>query len=220
MKLDSSKLVGVHPDLIKVVKRAAEITDVPFKLTEGLRTIERQKEMVRIGASKTMNSRHLTGHAIDIVPYVDINKDGKVSSTEMYSWPLYYKLAKVMKQAAKDVGVTVEWGGDWKSFKDGPHWQLPFSKYPKGQKVHPLVDNSPEYTNETESAAKTKAIGITTAGTATATTVVVDVLPKVVDIVKEQQNELSSGDYIRIAIASIIIIGVLVVAWKKLKSDG
>lgn len=220
MNIDYNKLKGVHPDLVKVVKRAAEITDIPFKITEGMRTIERQKEMVRIGTSKTMNSRHLTGHAVDIVPYVDVNKDGKVSTQEMYSWPLYYKLAKIMKQAAKDVGVTVEWGGDWKSFKDGPHWQLPFSKYPKNGKVHPLVDNAPEYTIETESSAKKKAIGITTVGTATAATTVAEVLPKVVDVVKEQQNELNSGDYIRMAIAAIIVIGVIWIAWRKMKSDG
>ncbi len=219
MKLETTKLKGVHPDLVKVLKRAAEITDVPFKVTEGLRTVERQKELVAKGLSKTMNSRHLTGHAVDIVPVVDINKDGKVSSSEMYSWPMYYKLAKTMKKAASDVGIPVEWGGDWKSFKDGPHWQLPFSKYPKAQKFHPLVDNAPEYTVETEDSAKKKAIGITTAGSALATSSVVDIVPKVVDVVKEQQNELTSGDYIRIGIAAILILGVIWMAWKKIKSD-
>ena len=59
---------------------------------------------------------------MDIAPLID----GKVS----WHWPHYYTLAEAVKQAAKDVGVAVEWGGDWKSFKDGPHWQLPWAKYP------------------------------------------------------------------------------------------
>ena len=105
-------LKGVHDDLVAVVSRALELSDVDFSVIEGLRTVARQKELYSAGASQTMNSRHLTGHAVDIVPVVDLNKDGKVSTDEMYSWPLYYKLAKVMKQAAKDVGVTIEWGGD------------------------------------------------------------------------------------------------------------
>ena len=69
-----------------------------------------------------MKSRHITGHAIDIAPVV--------GGVIRWDWPLYYKLADTMKQASKDVGVPVEWGGDWKSFKDGPHWQLPWKKYP------------------------------------------------------------------------------------------
>ena len=117
-----SLLKGVHPDLVKVVHRAAEISDIDFRVNEGLRTLARQKQLVASGASKTMKSRHLDGHAVDLVVLVD----GEVR----WDWPLYYKLAKVVKQAAIDVGVTVEWGGDWKSFKDGPHWQLPWSKYP------------------------------------------------------------------------------------------
>lgn len=115
------RLQGVHPDLIKVVKRAAEITDTPFIVTEGLRTLARQRQLVASGASKTMNSRHLNGHAIDLACTVN----GKLS----WAWPLYHKLAKVVKRAAAEVNVPIEWGGDWRSFKDGPHWQLPWSKY-------------------------------------------------------------------------------------------
>lgn len=107
---------GVHPDLLKVIARAREISGIPFTVTEGLRDIERQRKLVAQGYSKTMNSRHLHGNAIDVAPLVN----GKPS----YDWEQYYPLAEVMKQAARDVGVNVEWGGDWKSFKDGPHWQL------------------------------------------------------------------------------------------------
>lgn len=116
------RLNGVHPDLVKVVERAIEITEIDFTVLEGLRTKARQAELVRQGASKTMNSRHLTGHAVDLGAYVA----GQVR----WDWPLYHKIAKAVKQAAKDVGVPIEWGGDWRSFKDGPHWQLPWRAYP------------------------------------------------------------------------------------------
>lgn len=115
-------LAGVHPDLVRVVERAIKITPVDFTVLEGVRSLERQKKLVAAGASKTMKSRHLTGHAVDIAPLLN----GKVS----WDWPLYHKLAPAMKQAAKDCGVAIEWGGDWHSFKDGPHWQLPWNKYP------------------------------------------------------------------------------------------
>jgi peptidoglycan LD-endopeptidase CwlK len=122
---DEAKLKGLHPDLVRVIKRAAMTPNVNFRVIEGMRTLERQRELVRKGASKTMNSRHLTGHAIDIAP---IDDDGQVS----WAWPLYYPLAKAVKEAARVEGVSIEWGGDWRSFKDGPHWQLPWSKYPDG----------------------------------------------------------------------------------------
>ncbi len=111
------RLEGVHPDLVKVVKRAIQITPIDFIVVEGLRTKERQAYLVEKGASKTMNSRHLTGHAVDLAPIVD----NKVS----WDWKHYYPLAEAVKKAAEEVKVKVEWGGDWKSFKDGPHWQLP-----------------------------------------------------------------------------------------------
>ena len=114
------RLAGVNPDLVRVVRRAAEISEVEFVVTEGLRSKARQKQLVSSGASKTMNSRHLTGHAVDLAAVVA----GKVR----WDWPLYYKLADAMKQAASEVGVAIEWGGDWVSFKDGPHFQLPWNE--------------------------------------------------------------------------------------------
>lgn len=112
-----ARLKGVHPDLIKVVKRAIELTPIDFTVLEGLRTKERQKQLVAKGASKTMNSYHITGHAVDIAPLVD----GKVT----WDWKYYNQLAPIIKQAAKELGVNITWGGDWKTFKDGPHWQIP-----------------------------------------------------------------------------------------------
>ena len=116
-------LEGVHPDLVRVVKRAIEITPVDFMVTEGLRTVERQKELIAKGASRTMNSRHLTGHAVDLAAWVD----GKVS----WFWEHYEKIALAMLESAKKEGVRIEWGGNWSSFKDGPHFQLIWEDYPK-----------------------------------------------------------------------------------------
>jgi peptidoglycan L-alanyl-D-glutamate endopeptidase CwlK len=116
------RLKGVHPDLVRVIKRALSLSTVDFTVLEGLRTKERQKQLVASGASQTMNSRHITGHAVDIAPL----DNGAVS----WAWPLYNKLAPFVKEAAKLENVPIEWGGDWRSFKDGPHWQLPKSKYP------------------------------------------------------------------------------------------
>jgi len=111
------RLSGVHPDLVSVVKHAIERSEVDFMVTEGLRSKERQKELVSAGASKTMNSRHITGHAVDLAAYVNGIR---------WDWPLYEKIAKAMKQAAYELNIKIEWGGDWKSFKDGPHFQLPW----------------------------------------------------------------------------------------------
>lgn len=119
---DEQRLVGLHPDLVRVMRRAAATTSIPFAVIEGMRTIETQRQYVAKGASKTMRSRHLTGHAIDIAPMID----GKIT----WAWPVYYKLAPIIKAAAAAEGVPIEWGGDWRSFKDGPHWQLPWGKYP------------------------------------------------------------------------------------------
>ena len=116
------RLKGVNPDLVKVVKRAIELTEVDFSVGEGLRTIERQKELVAKGASQTMKSRHLTGHAVDLYAFVD----GSVS----WEWKYYSKISESVMKAAKELGVDVEWGGNWK-MKDGPHFQLTWAKYPK-----------------------------------------------------------------------------------------
>tara|TARA_R100001086_G_scaffold22373_1_gene10743 strand:- start:1510 stop:2028 length:519 start_codon:yes stop_codon:yes gene_type:complete len=114
-------LKGVHPDLVAVVQLAITRTPIDFMVIEGLRTLERQKELVRSGDSRTLNSRHLTGHAVDIVPLTN----GKVS----WAWPQYYKLAPVIMDCAMELGVSLEWGGDWTTLKDGPHWQLSWGKY-------------------------------------------------------------------------------------------
>jgi peptidoglycan L-alanyl-D-glutamate endopeptidase CwlK len=120
-----SRLEGVHPDLVRVVKKAAALSDLDFTVLEGLRTLDRQRKLLAQGASKTLNSRHITGHAVDLAPLID----GKVS----WDWPLYHRLAKIIKAAAVDENVPITWGGDWRTFKDGPHWELPWKSYPKGK---------------------------------------------------------------------------------------
>lgn len=129
-KISQERLKDVHPDLVRVMHKALQDAPFPFRVIDGLRTVTRQKELVRIGASKTMRSRHLTGHAVDIVPLVDLDRDGKLETEELFNWPLIRQLAPVVKAAATDLGVALEWGGDWKTFKDGPHWQLSWAAYP------------------------------------------------------------------------------------------
>jgi peptidoglycan L-alanyl-D-glutamate endopeptidase CwlK len=116
------RLKGVHPDLVKVVERAIKLTTVDFTVLEGLRTPQRQAQLVKAGASQTMNSRHLTGHAVDLGAWVD--------DEVRWDWPLYAKLNAAMQEASKQLQVPIEWGGGWRTFKDGPHWQLPRKEYP------------------------------------------------------------------------------------------
>jgi len=116
------RLQGVHPDLVKVVLLAIQLTEVDFGITEGVRTIEKQREYFAKGASKTMNSRHLTGHAVDLAAYI--------GSEVRWDWPLYHKLADAMKRAANSLNVPIVWGGDWRTFKDGPHFELDRKVYP------------------------------------------------------------------------------------------
>lgn len=121
-KKSRDRLSGVHPDLVKVVELAIEITEVDFAVLEGVRSKTRQEQLVKAGASQTMRSRHLTGHAVDLGAYV--------AGSVRWDWPLYHKLAVAVKQAAAELQIPIEWGGDWTTFKDGPHWQLPWKEYP------------------------------------------------------------------------------------------
>lgn len=136
------KLKGVNLRLDAVVKRAIQISQHDFAVNEGLRTVERQRQLVASGASQTMNSRHIGGFAVDLVPIVN----GKVS----WDWRYFYAIAEAMQAAAKELGVSVRWGGCWevinnktgsakswvdnygaarrklgkKAFTDGPHFEI------------------------------------------------------------------------------------------------
>lgn len=111
-----TRLRGVDARLVDVMKAAAKISDMPFQITEGLRTRERQAYLVKTGKSKTMNSYHLRGKAVDVVAM----PGGTVS------WNLadYRKINAAVQKAAKSAGLKVTWGGTWKTIVDGPHFQL------------------------------------------------------------------------------------------------
>ena len=143
------RLAGVHPDLMRVVRRAAT-GGAMFRVTEGLRTRERQAELVAKGASQTMNSRHLTGHAVDLAPLVGTDVS--------WDWKHFYPMADAIAHAARAEGVPLLWGGAWgrtvhewpkgsakaaqdayvaerralkrRPFLDGPHFELPAAVYP------------------------------------------------------------------------------------------
>ena len=110
------KMTGVNPKLVEVVKLAITKSPLDFSISEGLRTVERQKELVAQKKSQTMKSRHIVGEAVDICVLVD----GKVN----WDFENYRKVADVFKECAKELGVKITWGGDWTSFKDGPHFQI------------------------------------------------------------------------------------------------
>ena len=143
------RLAGVHPDLVRVVRNAAE-RGATFRVVEGMRTVERQRDLVAAGASQTMNSRHITGHAVDLAPMVD----GALS----WDWKHFFPMADAIADAARKEGVPLVWGGAWaravqdwpqssakaaqdayvaerraagrKPFLDGPHFELARAAYP------------------------------------------------------------------------------------------
>jgi peptidoglycan L-alanyl-D-glutamate endopeptidase CwlK len=112
-----SNLVGVHGALVLVVRYALRISTVDFMVLEGLRSRKRQQKLVERGYSTTMHSRHLTGDAVDLAPWVD----GRVPWDD---WTQFERVATAMKAASKAVVVPIAWGGDWVTFKDGPHFEL------------------------------------------------------------------------------------------------
>ncbi len=117
-----ARLAGVHPALVDVVEAAARLSPVPFIITEGVRTPARQAVLVKAGASRTLNSRHLTGHAVDVAARVD----GQIR----WDWPLYPRIAAAFKAAARAQGVALVWGGDWPRLRDGPHFELDRRAFP------------------------------------------------------------------------------------------
>jgi peptidoglycan L-alanyl-D-glutamate endopeptidase CwlK len=121
-KRSLERLAGVHPDLVRVVNAAIKDSEVDFVVLEGVRTLERQQQLFDKGATTTMRSRHLTGHAVDLAPVV--------GAQIRWDWPLYDVLAHSVKKAAQALDIPIEWGGDWVRFRDGPHFQLPWKQYP------------------------------------------------------------------------------------------
>jgi peptidoglycan L-alanyl-D-glutamate endopeptidase CwlK len=140
-------LVGVHPDLVKVVQSAILDTPIDFVVIEGVRTVARQAELVMSGASQTMESRHISGHAVDLAAWV-----GEVR----WDMGLYYQIAATVQKVSRYTGIPIRWGGCWvrldtatktpaqlvadyaasaraagkKAFIDAPHFELPKGLYP------------------------------------------------------------------------------------------
>ena len=121
-KRSLNNLDGVDPQLVELAKVALQVSSVDFMVIEGLRSRDRQRELVSKGLSKTMNSKHLTGRAIDIVPHpVDWN-----------DWSRFVKVYEAFIEASKLTGIKFRWGGDWnmngsyrdEKFLDGPHFEL------------------------------------------------------------------------------------------------
>ena len=115
-KKSLAKLSEVNPDLQKLVKNAIGLSTIDFGISEGMRTKDRQQVLYDTGKSQTMNSRHLTGHAVDVYAW----KDGAVS----WEFEDYETINVAFSQAAKLTNIPYVWGGSWKSFKDGPHFEL------------------------------------------------------------------------------------------------
>ena len=115
------RLKGVHPDLVKVMEEAIKESPLDFGITEGLRTLERQKELFESGKSQTMNSRHLRGLAVDIAIFID--------GTANWDLKNYRIVTDHIKTVSKKLGIPIQCGIDWVSFVDGPHIELHRSKY-------------------------------------------------------------------------------------------
>lgn len=144
-KRSVDNLAGVHPHLVRVVARALQGSPIDFTVIEGLRSMQRQRELHSQGYSKTLNSRHFPsptsgfGNAVDLwpidpetgklVPGRLFDKNGRERENPRL-WEMFNVLGPAVKAAAKAEEVRIQWGGDWKSFKDGPHFQLPRDMYP------------------------------------------------------------------------------------------
>lgn len=116
------RLKGVHPALVGVIEAAIATSPVDFMVTEGLRSPARQAALVKAGASRTLKSRHITGHAVDLAAVVD----GQIR----WDWPLYPRVAAHIKVVAVQRGVAIVWGGDWPRLRDGPHFELDRQVFP------------------------------------------------------------------------------------------
>jgi peptidoglycan L-alanyl-D-glutamate endopeptidase CwlK len=122
------RLAGIHPALADCVRGAILITKTDFSVVEGVRTFEKQREYFLAGKSRTMKSKHLTGHAVDLMPYGDFDGDGDMEG----SWELrhFYPLNDAMQQVAATLGIKVTWGGSWATFVDAPHFEIDPARYP------------------------------------------------------------------------------------------
>lgn len=126
-KASLARLDKVHPDLSRLMLTARQqvtrFNGFTFEITKGMRTLAEQKELLALKATKTLNSRHLTGHAVDVVV--------KIRNTVKWDWPLYVRLAEeLILPLSKEMDIPVTWGGVWPTLRDGPHYELTWERYP------------------------------------------------------------------------------------------
>jgi peptidoglycan LD-endopeptidase CwlK len=202
------KLKGLHPDLVRVIRRAARTAD--FAIVEGVRTLARQRQLVASGASRTLNSRHIPArnglaHAIDIYPVVD---DNLVMD---WSGGHFARLARLVKATAKAERVPLEWGGDWKRFRDGPHWQLPWAAYP-GDGADKAVADHPRMVKAGLEGVNAKPLmqSRTVAGSSLAAMGGVGLVINDARTALEQvQGQISTGTAIGMVIGGLVVAGAL-----------
>lgn len=143
------ELLRVHEALVSIVEKAVQLSVQEFAVHDGVRTIAEQQQMVQRGAAQTLDSRHVSGHAVDLVPYIN----GKLR----WEWPPIYLIADAMRIGAQELKIPLRWGGAWdvdftnstelpqdlvsnyvarrkkqglSAFIDGPHFELLRSQYP------------------------------------------------------------------------------------------
>jgi peptidoglycan L-alanyl-D-glutamate endopeptidase CwlK len=218
---DLELIADLHPSIRAVILETAHRSPFRFRVIEGRRTLTRQKKLLASGASTTLNSRHLTGHAIDIVPYFDSDEDGDIDGDDLYAWPLYYRLAPIVKAVAKEYGIALEWGGDWRTFKDGPHWQLAWAKHPADEKFDGTVrlpsqpgpvKTDPRTGGRTEQDRnKTIAAGGTIAGISLGA----DPLLNIVNAIQSQRGVIDTGDIAQIAVSVGLVAAVCFFAYRR-----
>jgi len=120
-------LADVHPDLARIVRQAHGDCSQGFEVIQGLRTLAAEQAAVATGHSTTMHSRHLANaHGVACAVDVAAIDQGHISWNPL----LYQTIAHAMKAAAAALEIPLEWGGDWRSFKDWGHFQLPWAAYP------------------------------------------------------------------------------------------
>jgi len=112
-----ANLGGVHPDIVGILKEALRYSN--FIVVEGMRTIERQGNLVAKGASLTLDSKHLVqpdgySHGVDIAP----------SPIDWGDHSRFIELSEVVLSLAAKKGIEIRWGGHWSSLEDLGHYEL------------------------------------------------------------------------------------------------
>jgi len=169
---------------------------IDFTVIEGLRNEARQRELVDSGASQTMNSRHLTGHAIDVMAIDPATGKG---GFEHFGW--YRQISETVKRIAREEGVPITWGGDWKTLVDGPHYQLDWDAYPKDEKFTPTPVSTAHRAATAAGENKTTITGAVMALSGTAGSLAADAS--------------NAPPIIQYAIAAVIMLGAMALIYDK-----